>query len=148
MEVESVHRKELQRHRNKLNRSNYCQRFYLFIKRYFSPKMRKEDKMDQETRDLFACSSPRAYFFTVEFVFLLQSFYLAVYLTQMLPIAVNYGYEFNMGIGAAWGIALFISPCIGLFFLRYILAKSVLLHATCYLNVPLVSKVCDETILE
>ena len=91
-----------------------------------------------DVADLFWRKWPDLYFFMLEFVFLLQSVYLAMYFTQLLPLAVKSG---NVG----WGIALIIMPCFGVTFLYFTLRRSVLLYAMTELDPQLAGKVCEET---
>ena len=116
------------------------QRFYLRIIRWYysGSSADTSDQMDESTSLIFLMKWPSLYFFMVEFAFLMQSFYLAIYFTQILPLAVKIQ---NVGAAVGWSIALIISAMIGFGFLRLVISKSVILNTTCYLNKELVNKV-------
>ena len=89
------------------------------------------------TTDLFWLRWPGLFFFMVEFAFLLQSFYLAIYVTQLLPVAISTN-------SPGWGIALIIMPMIMSFLLYLTLNTASIVYTTTKLNRMISGRVVEE----
>jgi Ca2+-binding EF-hand superfamily protein len=74
---------------------------------------------------IFAFSSPALYFYLIEVALLLQCFYAAIYLTQLIPTAADLS---DAGRKAGWVIGTTIPIFINLFLIRCTLTYAVILR--------------------
>lgn len=95
--------------------------------------------------NVFLFSSPKAYFFFIECILLLQCFYVATYWTQLVPVASDFK---SAGLRAGWIIGLTIPVFVNLFLVRVILTKAVILLGIYELHHEAFSALLDQEISE
>ena len=84
----------------------------------------KKDSLDS----IFWLNRPWLFFITVEFTFLVECFYISLYMTQLLPIA-KHTEDFY-----AWAVVLLLPILLSVILLQFILPKAVLLHSISLLD--------------
>lgn len=128
-------------HLEELNKSKPCtERMWIAISDFFSSFF--EVEKNPEIDKIYWLAKPYIYFKGIEFAFLLQCFYIAMYLTQLLPLTGHTEYC------ALWVVVLTLPIIFGFFVFRQILTKAVMLHAMNGLHKEVVARVCDEVIEE
>ena len=103
---------------------NYCRAAIHFI-RNFGQVSHHSVESGTVLHKIFAFSSPALYFYAIEVALLLQCFYAAIYLTQLLPIAAVLS---EAGRKAGWVIGTTIPIFINLFLIRCTLTYAVILR--------------------
>lgn len=99
-----------------------------------------------KVHSLFIFSWPRLYFYAVEFALLLQSFFNAIYFTQLLAIGNSLG--LSSAEGSGWLAALTIPIFSNFWIIRGLLTRTVMLKAITYLDQETVSSVCEQVVEE
>ena len=89
--------------------------------------------------DIFLFYSPQIFFSMVDLMFLLNTFYSALYFTQLLPICVAIG-------SGWWGLILFLPMLLGFNMLRFTLLRSVFLQAATTFDDDIAGAVIDDSI--
>ena len=93
-----------------------------------------------QNEEIYLFKDPFLFFQIVELTLLIQCFYIAVFLTQMVPIAQN------TSEAGAWIVFMCLPIFINFFLIESMLSKVVLLHATTILEESIVAHVCQDTI--
>jgi len=138
-EEKVIHDRQMQK-----NSPDCYQRFYYrYYKHIHVPLFGEHDIEGSRNDEIFAFQWPGMFFMAIEFNFLLQCFYLAIYFTQLLPI-ISYHAEEK----AAWVIGLTVPIFINFFLIQQMLTRTILLHCSCHLDKDIVAEVCEETINE
>ena len=104
-----------------------------------------EDFMEVEEgilNNFFVGNIPGLYFLTVELSLFMQCFYVAMYCTQLAPIALK------STVPAFWIIILFVPIFYNYFLVRHVISQAVLLHSALHLDKEVVATVCQEMIYE
>jgi len=122
---------------------NYYRSFIHFIKNIGQPDHNHIDVT--KLYNIFLFKSPKVYFFMIEAVLLLQCFYVAIYWTQLVPVASDFK---TAGLRAGWIIGLTIPVFINLLFVRIILTKGVILLGIYELHHDAFSALLDQEISE
>ena len=103
---------------------NYYRAAIHFI-RNFGQVSHHSEESGTVLHKIFAFSSPALYFYMIEVALLLQCFYAAIYLTQLIPIAAVLA---DTGRRAGWVIGTTIPIFINLILIRCTLTKAVILR--------------------
>jgi Ca2+-binding EF-hand superfamily protein len=93
---------------------------------------------------IFWLEDPRIFFKAIEFGFLLQCFYISMYLTQLLPMAT----DTDNHLVVLWFFLLTLPIVVGFITFRQIMTNAVLLYTMSSLHSEVVDKVCTVVILE
>lgn len=118
----------------------FFERKWLDIKDWLIEYFELGHKSDVD--DCFLFSRPSLYFFLVEFGLLLQCFFIAVYLTQLLAM----GQMESSPNSSGWIAGLTIPTFSNFFLIRIILSRAVTLKAVTDLHKEVVCRVCEEAV--
>jgi Ca2+-binding EF-hand superfamily protein len=113
---------------------------YLNSKEWLEKMFKREKNPDIDK--IFWLGDPRLFFKAIEFAFLLQCFYISMYLTQLLPLATD------TKLFVLWLFLLTVPIVVGFVTFRQILTNAVLLYTMSSLHSEVVDKVCTVVILE
>ena len=94
-------------------------------------------------QNIFWLKSSGIFFSMVEFVLLLQCFYIAMWATQLIPMIVIYG-EHEVGWIIIFTVPLFVNFAL----IRLILSRAVMLQAICGVHAEVLGEVKEEAIEE
>ena len=122
---------------------NYYRNFVNFIKNM--GKSHHVHHNDNTLHNIFIFSSPKLYFFMIEVILLLQCFYVAIYLTQLVPVSSDFK---TAGLRAGWIIGLTIPVFVNLLLVRLVLTKGVILLGIYELHHEAFSTLLDQEISE
>ena len=92
---------------------------------------------------IFLFDSPSTFFQLVELCLLLQSFYVAIWATQLIPLVVEKG-----GALDGWGVAFTVPMVLNYFVIRMILHDAVILQAVCEVHSQALAETKEEERLE
>lgn len=146
-----IHKKELQKQQNGIFNSLYNKKKVSKLDNdsFTSPRIQDprrggpnydiEDNEKINMDSLFLFNRPKLFFIMIDILCLLNTFYSAFYLTQILPMCV-----FQQTIG--WGILLGLPMVFGFSWLRFTLLRSVLLQAVSTFDVDMAGQVIEDTI--
>jgi len=120
-EDEAKEKEEQEKYDKEWKHANCWGKLYLVFIHTFFPLRLEHLAMES----VFFFHSPDAYFGAVEFVLLLQCFFISVWATQLLPLATA---DNNVNAGAVWGFFLTFPVFINFFLIRLILNRAVILQ--------------------
>lgn len=104
---------------------NYYRAFVNFFK-HFGKKLARHEDGSTVLHKIFFLESPELYFYMIEVALLLQCFYTAICVTQLIPIASKLK---DSGRQCGWVIGLLTPIFLNLVLIRFTLTKAVILRS-------------------